>query len=151
MRVLPFTFLALLLVAGCSDDGGGSALPDQGVDQTVTDLAGKDLALPDQLAPDQLAPDLLAPDLTSPPTCTDKLQNGDESDVDCGGATCPACAHLKKCNKSGDCLSGVCDKGICQKPSCSDKVQNGDESDVDCGGATCPGCADTKNCNKPAD
>jgi len=27
----------------------------------------------------------------TPPTCSDGLQNGDETGVDCGGSTCPAC------------------------------------------------------------
>ncbi|MEL6536793.1 MAG: family 31 carbohydrate-binding protein, partial [Bacteroidota bacterium] len=43
------------------------------------------------------------------PTCTDGLQNGDETGVDCGGS-CAAC------------------------PTCSDGNQNGDETGVDCGG-----------------
>lgn len=49
------------------------------------------------------------------PTCTDGIQNGDETGVDCGGSTCPAC------------------------PTCSDGIQNGDETGVDCGGS-CPPC-----------
>ena len=45
------------------------------------------------------------------PTCDDKLHNGDEAGVDCGGASCARCA-----------------------PSCYDGVQNGEETGVDCGG-----------------
>ncbi len=73
------------------------------------------------------------------PICTDKVQNGDETDVDCGGAVCAACADTKKCKKASDCLSGVCDPKLntCSKPTCSDKVKNGTEIGVDCGGS-CP-------------
>src|SRR6266481_2755733 len=38
------------------------------------------------------------------PTCTDKIQNGDESDVDCGGF-CAACALDKACRAHSDCAS----------------------------------------------
>ena len=51
-----------------------------------------------------------------PPSCTDGIQNGNETGVDCGGPDCPAC------------------------PTCSDGIQNGDETGVDCGGSSCPPC-----------
>merc|ERR1719158_288857 len=50
---------------------------------------------------------------TSCATCSDSLQNGDETGVDCGGS-CSAC------------------------PTCSDSTQNGDETGVDCGGSCTP-------------
>ncbi|MEL6535346.1 MAG: di-heme oxidoredictase family protein, partial [Bacteroidota bacterium] len=49
------------------------------------------------------------------PTCTDGMQNGDETGIDCGGS-CTAC------------------------PTCSDGEQNGDETGVDCGGS-CGSCS----------
>jgi len=49
------------------------------------------------------------------PTCSDGLQNGDETGVDCGGS-CAACE------------------------TCDDGTQNQDETGVDCGGATCSAC-----------
>ena len=51
-----------------------------------------------------------------PVTCTDGIQNGDETGVDCGGSECAACA------------------------TCDDGIQNGDETGVDCGGSACPAC-----------
>ncbi|APY08805.1 hypothetical protein BWZ20_11070 [Winogradskyella sp. J14-2] len=51
------------------------------------------------------------------PTCTDGVQNGQETGVDCGGPDCPACP-----------------------PSCTDGIQNGMETGVDCGGPDCPAC-----------
>jgi len=75
------------------------------------------------------------------PTCMDTTQNGNETDVDCGGGTCNACADGLVCAANSDCLSGVCTGAICQAPTCMDGVQNGDETGVDCGGATCAACA----------
>lgn len=50
------------------------------------------------------------------PTCNDGIQNGDETDVDCGGSSCIAC------------------------PTCDDGIQNGEETGVDCGGPECQSC-----------
>ncbi|MBL4662580.1 MAG: T9SS type A sorting domain-containing protein, partial [Flavobacteriaceae bacterium] len=52
------------------------------------------------------------------PTCTDGIQNGDETGVDCGGTNCAPCAV----------------------PTCTDGIQNGDETGVDCGGTNCAPC-----------
>ena len=52
------------------------------------------------------------------PTCTDGIQNGDETGVDCGGS-CP-----------NDCITD---------PGCTDGIQNGDETGIDCGGS-CDAC-----------
>lgn len=41
-------------------------------------------------------------------SCDDALKNGDETDVDCGGATCEPCALGLQCERAGDCESGVC-------------------------------------------
>ncbi|MBI4699655.1 MAG: hypothetical protein HY744_00570 [Deltaproteobacteria bacterium] len=53
--------------------------------------------------------------------CTDSVQNGDESDVDCGGAACPKCAAGKKCAAPADCASGFCPPGdgVCCKSACA--------------------------------
>jgi len=47
-------------------------------------------------------------------SCTDKVKNGLETDVDCGGGICPKCAGGKKCIKPSDCQSGVCSGGSCK-------------------------------------
>jgi len=44
-----------------------------------------------------------------PETCRDGIQNGEETDVDCGGSTCPACANGETCALPDDCTSGFCD------------------------------------------
>jgi hypothetical protein len=87
------------------------------------------------------------------PTCSDGVQNGQETDVDCGGPNCPKCADGKKCASGSDCVSGVCSAGVCAQPpaTCSDGVQNEGETDIDCGGPHCPKCADGKKCASASD
>lgn len=76
------------------------------------------------------------------PTCSDGVQNGDETGVDCGGATCPACPTCSDGVQNGDETGVDCGGSSCPSCStCSDGVQNGDETGVDCGGTTCPACA----------
>lgn len=71
-------------------------------------------------------------------TCTDGRKNGNETDIDCGGSSCLACADGRACNTGTDCSSGVCNSGICQAPTCTDQVKNGNETGVDCGGSCKP-------------
>lgn len=71
-------------------------------------------------------------------TCTDGKKNGRETDIDCGGPTCPPCADSKTCKKGTDCSSRVCSVGHCRGPSCDDGVMNGGETGVDCGGPCSP-------------
>ena len=65
------------------------------------------------------------------PLCTDTVKNGTESDVDCGGATCPKCAPNKACTANGDCVGGSCNGTTCNV-TCTDLVLNNGESDADC-------------------
>ncbi len=53
-------------------------------------------------------------------SCEDGIQNGDETGIDCGGASCEPCVTLTA--------------------TCEDGVQNGDEQGIDCGGAICKPC-----------
>jgi hypothetical protein len=48
-----------------------------------------------------------------PASCTNQIQDGTESDVDCGG-TCAACADGKRCQTGSDCAGRVCtNDGFC--------------------------------------
>lgn len=78
------------------------------------------------------------------PTCRDRMRNGDESDVDCGGS-CQTCWAAKACSIAADCQSGACNAGRCAAPTCSDGVRDGYESDADCGGSCAP-CTSGKVC-----
>ena len=82
---------------------------------------------------------------------TDKVKNGAETDVDCGGRAAPACADGKACAVASDCASAICTGGTCRAPSPNDGIKNGDESDVDCGGTKAPKCGTDKPCNGNAD
>ena len=61
-----------------------------------------------------------------PPSCTDGIQNGDETGVDCGGS-CP---------------------DDCPPAHCSDGVISGDEEGVDCGGSCPDKCQNTSLCGE---
>ena len=41
-------------------------------------------------------------------SCVDKIKNGDESDVDCGGTMCPECKSGRACLTNKDCVSNIC-------------------------------------------
>jgi len=47
------------------------------------------------------------------PSCTDGVKNGIETDLDCGGGTCPTCALTKGCTVANDCSSGTCTTNVC--------------------------------------
>ena len=82
---------------------------------------------------------------TSPAeTCRDRVRDGDETDVDCGGA-CQPCAGGLACVGGHDCQALACTADRCAAPSCADGVRDGFESDVDCGGP-CPACAVGARC-----
>ncbi len=88
-------------------------------------------------------------------TCTDGIQNQDETDVDCGGV-CTACPVEETCDdgiqnqdeEDIDC-GGVCPE--CEtfdepEETCSDGIQNQDEEDIDCGGV-CDECPVEETCS----
>jgi hypothetical protein len=46
--------------------------------------------------------------------CYDGVQNGMETDVDCGGGFCPRCYPGQTCGVNADCTSNNCVAGVCQ-------------------------------------
>ena len=86
-------------------------------------------------------------------TCSDGVQNGDETDIDCGGSKCAPCnVVIQGCTDPGAHNYNPQaneDDGSCE--TCTDGVQNGDESDVDCGGSLCAPCNTTiLGCTDPS-
>ncbi|MGK0315905.1 MAG: hypothetical protein ACI86M_002137 [Saprospiraceae bacterium] len=87
------------------------------------------------------------------PTCTDGVQNGNETGVDCGGPDCDPCSTPPTCidgvqngNETGvDCGGPDCDP-CSTLPTCIDGVQNGNETGVDCGGPDCDPCITPPTC-----
>ncbi len=88
--------------------------------------------------------------LNTEQACSNKLKDGDESDVDCGGSCQKGCGKDKSCRKDADCASKTCSEGKCIAASCSDGLKNQDETDIDCGGS-CKKCADGGSCKKESD
>lgn len=61
--------------------------------------------------------------------CTDGVKNGAESDIDCGGGTCPRCQGGQICTSPNDCHTALCTGGTCQScaaPSDCGLDSNGD-------------------------
>ena len=91
-------------------------------------------------------------------TCTDGIQDGQETDVDCGGPLCMPCPDGDNCLIGADCIDKVCGTSLtCSAPTCMDGVQNGNETGTDCGGgsymgaAACPPCTNGQKCKVPGD
>jgi hypothetical protein len=62
--------------------------------------------------------------------CIDGAQNGDETDVDCGGGDCPRCANGKLCESRDDCASAYCPLTVPQVcRECSSSPNNCDSDD----------------------
>ena len=128
---------SLLTFAACGDSGNESGDAATSVDSAADASADGSSAGDSQVS--------------VAATCTDAIQNGSESDVDCGGSCPTKCADSKACGAPADCTSGVCTGNVCAAAACTDTVKNGDESDVDCGGSCPTKCADTKACTAPSD
>jgi hypothetical protein len=84
--------------------------------------------------------------------CADRRQDGQETDVDCGGP-CAPCAVGQKCHMNPDCQTQVCNTGtlLCHLPYCMDGVKDGLETDIDCGGTICHPCALGQGCSIDSD
>jgi len=83
-------------------------------------------------------------------TCFDRLLDGSETDIDCGGPVCGACPDAARCALPTDCQTGACDGGACRAATCSDGILDGFESDVDCG-AACNNCGVDQACYNDSD
>ncbi|MCL2779035.1 MAG: hypothetical protein FWD73_13620 [Polyangiaceae bacterium] len=149
------------MLSACSSGGNGSSLKhDAGSSNLNGGQIGATCDDPNDptcnapcAAGDECESGVCADGVCQDPTSTDGVQNGDETDVDCGGTTAPPCADGLNCVAGSDCTSKVCTAGVCQKATSRDGVQNGDESDVDCGGTKTGAqkCATGKACNVHAD
>jgi hypothetical protein len=53
-----------------------------------------------------------------PDLCANGVLDQDETDVDCGGATCADCEDGKVCLANEDCVSVTCANGLCITPEC---------------------------------
>lgn len=101
-----------------------SVLPDRdGGSEPVSD--GSTQPVPDAAAPVMFDGGGEPDAGSTTPSCDNDTKDGDETDVDCGGATCPACDTGQECAAAGDCISGVCGGDMrCAAPECGDGVVN---------------------------
>jgi len=96
-------------------------------------------------------------------SCTDKIRNGDETDVDCGGS-CAPCGANKSCRVDGDCgaTASGCDAAHggcrcddvskrCVYDHCFDNKSDDGESGLDCGGDVCAVCGLGGGCQQDTD
>jgi Ca2+-binding RTX toxin-like protein len=72
----------------------------------------------------------------APNSCVDGVQNGNETDVDCG-AVCGACANGDSCLVGSDCQSGLCSGGLCQGAPGTSAVTTSLDVTTDWGGGYC--------------
>jgi hypothetical protein len=134
-----------------SDAGGGAAFEAGGDAASDVGLDTSEAAIAD-------AP----PAVTYPPHCSDGIQDGTETDVDCGG-DCMGCGLGQACVTSADCGLGpgcdaphggcACDaySRLCVTNHCFDHTFDGNETAVDCGGGVCPACGPGLGCNVDTD
>ncbi len=119
---------SLIILQGCSSDTtpqqqaqpiGGSL--DGGVDQAALQSDTGSGTVIDMPATDGPMP-----------SCTDGIQNGDESDVDCGGF-CSPCTLTKICRAHSDCASVHCIDTKCREcaPGTNQCVGNKSSACVD--------------------
>lgn len=87
-------------------------------------------------------------------TCTDNVQNGTETAIDCGGDGCEKCAANQACVAGTDCQSGLCgDAGLCACEDGYEAAADGSCSNIDdcdpdpCqNGGTCTDGVNSFNC-----
>ena len=87
----------------------------------------------------------------TPDGCDNGVQDGLETDVDCGGG-CSACEPGSPCVLDVDCDTRCTSRKLCELYECSDDVANGSETDEDCGGPDCDlRCAAGAECRVDSD
>jgi hypothetical protein len=113
-----------LALAGCESPrraGGVQSAPPDGPSATEAGADGGEAVQPPRDAaaveavpgePDAApARDAAAPE--APGRCGNGSKDDDETDIDCGGATCGACEVDRACLRASDCATGTCDLGAC--------------------------------------
>lgn len=118
-RIVSLAF-GVIMAAACSDDQQTNSLPPvKAPERSLGDAGSKSDSGNGTVAGGDAS-------VIDTSTCKDGTLDGDETDVDCGGATCPPCANGKKCTARKDCASLVCAGGTCSGDlGCSDGTREG--------------------------
>jgi hypothetical protein len=110
--------LVALIAVACSGKttstaGPNGELPD-GAFESSAGSGGEAGAASDASLERDAGPDVVAeaaqPDVGS--SCSDGVQDGDETDVDCGGS-CAPCPNGDHCSQPKDCSGAACVNGAC--------------------------------------
>jgi len=59
--------------------------------------------------------------------CSSGVTESDETDTDCGGSVCQACADKRRCHVASDCQSLVCAANSCRTATCDDQASPPDD------------------------
>ncbi|MGE0788166.1 MAG: DUF4215 domain-containing protein [Sandaracinaceae bacterium] len=131
--------------AGDTDGGGGCVPVDDGNECTTDECVGGSPVNTPRDGADCAGGGICNASGTCViPTCTDGVQNGDETDVDCGGGCAPTttCDDGEGCSVAGDCTSGSCMAMTCQAARCGDGVMQAGEVCDDGNDTDGDGCDD---------
>lgn len=86
--------------------------------------------------------------------CFNGIQDGAETDVDCGSPDCAKCTDGQGCLDAASCQSNHCVAALCAAGTCMDGILNHSElgeTDIDCGGPICDKCLSGKACKLNTD
>ncbi len=86
-----------------------------------------------------------------PDHCLNRLVDGGETGLNCGGSCSNKCKADESCLSNSDCISNECFSGKCNDATCEDNRKNNKETDIDCGGKNCDKCEAGRICNNDAD
>jgi hypothetical protein len=126
------------------DPAGGTCLPTATPTVAATSTPGE-TATP---APTS------TPVPTATPSCGDGIENGGETDVDCGGGTCADCGLGQQCVLGADCATNVCSGGFCAcapgTANCDANPANACEIDTASDPGNCGACGNVCSSNHGA-
>jgi hypothetical protein len=86
------------------------------------------------------------PNRCYPPECGNGLRDGNETDVDCGGDSCPGCEFGDVCAVETDCKYGDCLDGTCSQP-CTTTEHCSFEHVKACEAGKCLYCHSSDDCS----
>ncbi len=134
MKRFAIGFLSTVtLIVGTGCGCGEQELVDL---RLLRDRGGDSLIQADLKPPCDAGVDHLpGPDLKLPTCSINNIQDGAETDIDCGGAVtgCPRCAEGQKCGGDYDCKDGlICDKSshTCEVPALACNVSGNQADDL---------------------
>lgn len=130
--------LAVLAIGGCSLLTGGALedkppTPAPGAGGSGGEGGGPPIAACETPA-DCPGTDICIEGVCAAAHCSDGMQNEGETDEDCGGS-CPPCAVGDGCEDAEDCVTNLCDEGLCA--SCGNNADCASTAETFCSQGDC--------------